>query len=66
LLNYALTYFDRVWLHIAPTNIRSQKATLKLGAIFVAEHEVSLGGKPASLTRSYKIEKAQWKKSQSV
>ena len=60
LLNYAFNYFDRVWLHIAPTNVRSQKATLKLGASFVNEHLISLGGKPASVNRSYKIEKTQW------
>ncbi len=32
MLNHACETSDEVWFHIAPSNIRSQKATLKLGA----------------------------------
>ena len=34
------------WYHIAPTNIRSQKATMKLGAVFTHEGALDLGGGP--------------------
>ena len=32
MLEHAFETFDEVWLHIAPTNIRSQKAAQKIGA----------------------------------
>jgi RimJ/RimL family protein N-acetyltransferase len=59
MLKHAFEYFDNVWFHIAPTNIRSQKATQKLGAKLINESLLTLGGKEG-LWQSYKLEKAQW------
>ncbi len=35
---------SEVWFHIAPSNLRSQAATRKLGAVFTHEDDVDLGG----------------------
>ncbi len=59
MLNHAFEYFDNVWFHIAPTNIRSQKATKKLGAKLINEALLFLAGKE-SLWQSYKLTKQQW------
>ncbi len=40
-----------VWFHIAPTNIRSQKATAKLGAVQVEDRRLDLGTGPADWVR---------------
>lgn len=60
MLDHAFTYFDTVWFDIAASNIRSQKAILKIGAIF-SHKETSdfLGGKEPWLR--YKIDKSLWK-----
>ena len=59
MLDHAFQAFDRVWFHIAPDNIRSQKATLKLGAEFVDDDELDLSGNPLPLKR-YRLDKADW------
>lgn len=59
ILDHAFEHFDNVWFHIAPSNIRSQKATQKLGAQLVNEGMLCLGGKP-DLWQSYILEKARW------
>ncbi|MGO4908012.1 GNAT family N-acetyltransferase [Pseudorhodobacter sp. W20_MBD10_FR17] len=41
MLDHAFQSFDRVWFHINPTNIRSQKATTKTGALF--DHDATIG-----------------------
>lgn len=43
MLNHALETFERVWFHIDPSNIRSQKATAKLGAVARDDAELDLG-----------------------
>ncbi len=44
MLDHAFMVFERVWFHIDPTNIRSQKATAKLGAVFHKEQVLDLTG----------------------
>ena len=55
MLSYAFEFYESVWFHISPINIRSQKAILKIGASYVKEKTVSLGGSEPSLWRFYKI-----------
>lgn len=45
MLDHAFTCVDTVWLHIGTTNIRSQRATAKLGAVLAYEANIKLGGK---------------------
>jgi len=44
--NHAFTQVPEVWFHIAPTNLRSQKATGKLGATFEYQANLDLGTGP--------------------
>ncbi len=46
MLGHAFQTFDVVWFHIAPTNIRSRKATAKLGAEHVGDAVLDLAGTP--------------------
>ena len=59
MLNYAFKFFNRVWFHISPDNYRSQKATQKLGAVFIQEQLLCLAG-TQGIWRSYAIDKQQW------
>ncbi|RIY02055.1 N-acetyltransferase [Aureimonas flava] len=47
MLAHAFAWFDEVWFHIAPGNIRSQKATGKLGAVHAHDARLDLAGQPA-------------------
>ncbi len=60
MLNHAFDTFPEVWFHIGPTNIRSQKATAKLGAQFVADRTLDLSGGPA-LWKVYRLTRSDWK-----
>lgn len=51
MLDHAFETFDEVWFHIAPDNIRSQKATAKLGAKFVDVQSLDLGTGVTSWSR---------------
>lgn len=44
--DHAFSHVPEVWFHIAPTNIRSQKATAKLGATFEYQATLDLGTGP--------------------
>ena len=44
MLDHAFGYVDKVYLHIGPNNIRSQKAALKIGAVPTGETLASLNG----------------------
>jgi RimJ/RimL family protein N-acetyltransferase len=59
MLNHAFNKFARVWFHIDPSNIRSQRATLKLGATLKSEGLILLAGKKG-LWQSYTIDREQW------
>ena len=48
-----------VWFHIAPTNIRSQKATAKLGAVNMGEEELDLGNGAANMM-CFRLLKSDW------
>ncbi len=47
MLDHAFAAYPGVWFHIAPTNIRSQKATGKLGAQHVYDATLDLSGTPS-------------------
>ena len=59
MLDYAFKYYPTVWFHVGSTNIRSQKATLKIGATFSHEETLDISGKDESWL-CYKIDKQQW------
>ncbi len=59
MLNYAFNFFDTVWFHIAPSNIRSQKATQKIGCQFSHEEMLKISTKD-ELWYCYKMEKKSW------
>lgn len=35
---------SEAWFHIAPNNIRSQTATARLGAVYIHDNDIDLGG----------------------
>ena len=47
MLAHAFATVPEVWFHIAPTNIRSQRATAKLGAEHAYDATLDLSGTPA-------------------
>ena len=59
MLNYAFKYFNVVWFHIDPSNIRSQKATQKIGGVFSHEVNSNISGKLIPYM-FFKIEKENW------
>ncbi|MFL4471918.1 GNAT family N-acetyltransferase [Tateyamaria armeniaca] len=60
MLDHAFEHMDQVWLHVDPANIRSQRATLKIGARFVEEAQRNLGGK-IGIWRCYVVERDAWR-----
>lgn len=61
MLDHAFVVFPSVWFHIDPTNIRSQKATAKLGAKHIYDATLKLQNSPAEFV-CYKLTKDEWKK----
>jgi len=59
MVDYGLEYFPAVWFHVGVSNTRSQKATQKIGAVFVGEDSLVIGGKVGQWF-CYKIEKGNW------
>mgnify|MGYP006094253571 CR=1 FL=1 len=59
MLAHAFKYFNTVWFHIAPPNIRSQKATQKIGGVFSHEANSNISGK-SEPWMFYQIEKENW------
>ena len=47
MLGHAFASYPEVWFHIDPTNLRSQIATGRLGAVHVETREIDISGKPA-------------------
>lgn len=60
MLEHAFVAFDEVWLHIAPSNIRSQKASAKLGARYRYTASLAVAGAPAE-TLCYAITRDDWR-----
>lgn len=48
MLEHAFESSTEVWFHIDPSNLRSQKATAKLGATHIYNADLDLSGTPAS------------------
>ncbi|MDO9414732.1 GNAT family N-acetyltransferase [Pararhizobium sp.] len=48
MLDHAFKTVDDVWFHIDPTNIRSQKATAKLGAVHAYDAVLDISGSPVN------------------
>ena len=59
MVDYALQFFPSVWFHVGISNIRSQKATQKIGAVFVGEDTLTIAGKVGQWL-CYKIDKGNW------
>jgi RimJ/RimL family protein N-acetyltransferase len=59
MFEHAFGTHDRVWLHIAPDNIRSQQAANKLGAVHMPDVEITLLGQK-SKNVAFLIDKATW------
>ena len=59
MIDHAFARFPEVWFDIAPDNIRSQKATGKLGAEFAGEAVLTLGGKPTAM-KCYRLTPSAW------
>ena len=54
--------FSELWFHIGSNNLRSQKATGKLGAVHVYDAMLDLSGGGAALTKCYRLTKDAWEK----
>lgn len=59
MLDHAFQVFDEVWLHIAQSNIRSQKAAAKIGAEYRYTATLPISGAPAE-TQCYSIRRSDW------
>jgi len=59
MVTHALAHFPRVWFHIAPSNLRSQIATTRLGAKFAYDAELLIG-QSISLNKCYTMTKDDW------
>ena len=53
---------DAAWLHIAPDNVRSQRATARLGAVHVRDAVLATGGASA-LAQCWRLDRAAWEAS---
>lgn len=60
MLNYAFQFVNNVILHIGANNIRSQKATEKLGGIKIDQVEMEYYGEAKKLNFVYRITKQEW------
>lgn len=59
MVEHAFKAYEIVYFHIAPSNIRSQKATMKIGAEHLYDAELNLSTAPL-LWRWYGLTRAQW------
>ena len=60
MLNYIFQFVEKVIFHVGASNIRSQKAMEKLGAIKTDEMMVAYFGEPDRLNFQYEILKNDW------
>jgi N-acetyltransferase len=65
MLDYAFKSLPTVWFHIAPCNIRSQKATAKLGAVEAYEATLDLAGSPA-VWKCFRLDRDVWERIKSA
>lgn len=59
MFSHAFTCVDPIWLHIDPSNIRSQRATSRLGAEHAYTSLLDLGTGPATW-QSWSISESAW------
>lgn len=59
MLRHLFATVNEAWFHIAPTNVRSQKATAKLGAERMDDGVLDLGTGPAEWARM-RLTRAKW------
>lgn len=60
MINYAFQVVDKVIFHIETNNIRSQKATEKLGAIKIGQMERGYVGSEKKMSFVYELNKDLW------
>ena len=60
MLAHAFQYVNTVFFHIGAFNIRSQKATERLGAVKTKEFDVAYHGETETLNFEYAIDKNDW------
>ncbi|MCB8820483.1 GNAT family N-acetyltransferase [Microvirga rosea] len=61
MLEHAFKTYPEVWFHIAPSNVRSQKATAKLGAEHAYDATLNLAGSPAPWL-CFRLTKEAWER----
>jgi hypothetical protein len=59
MLDHAFATFSEVWFHISPVNIRSQRATKKLGAEYMGDAVLDLTGQPTEWM-CFRLSKEAW------
>jgi RimJ/RimL family protein N-acetyltransferase len=59
MLSHAFRTFSEVWFHISRVNIRSQKATMKLGAEYIRNAVLELSGQPIEWM-CFRLSKGAW------
>lgn len=60
MLNYAFQFIDTVFFYIGATNLRSQKAIEKLGAVKIEEKEIQHQTELKKLNYIYQLTKQSW------
>ena len=61
MLDHLFAFTDAVWLHIAPDNRRSQRATARLGAVHERDAVLDTTGVPA-LAQCWRLDRAAWER----
>ena len=59
MLGHAFQTYESVWFHIDPSNLRSQKATMKLGAQHAYDATLDLAGSAAPW-KCYELTRENW------
>lgn len=60
MMSYIFQYVDKVHFQVGATNLRSQIAITRLGALKIAEEEIAYYGEPVKLNFVYEISKSSW------
>lgn len=61
MLDHLFAHVDAVWLHIAPDNGRSQRATARLGAVHERDAVLNTTGTPA-LAQCWRLDRDAWER----
>lgn len=65
MLDHAFMHYAEVWLHIAPSNLRSQKAVQKIGAEYRYTADLAVAGAPTE-TLCYCLSREVWQRASSL